>query len=90
MGFMRANVLFPCVALLLAACGGGNPIYDCPDAPDRDCCTENAQCLEYYEGEFDYCVGGSSAGGGVCSECSRDDHCASNNCEIIADFGVCI
>lgn len=76
------------VALAVMGCGG-DPVENCPDAPDRDCCTENVQCLDYYGLDFPYCVGGDRAGGGVCSQCARDDHCV-GECDIVEDFGVCI
>lgn len=77
--------------LLLLAGGCGSPVENCPDAPDRDCCTNNAQCLDYYGADLPYCEAANAPNGGVCSECLRDDHCGGGEvCDIVADFGVCI
>lgn len=59
---------------LLIACG--NPIDSC-DATAHDCCSADADCLDYFGPSFAYCRtdGPFEPDAGICTECRHDTDC---------------
>lgn len=65
--------------LILLLTGGCNPVVNCPNRPDSDCCATDEQCAAAYD-DRPFCHGAELAVGGTCSECELDDDCAGGNC----------
>jgi hypothetical protein len=81
------------LALLMVIGCGGNPVEDCDNFPRTDCCTENAQCADFYDDPlFSICSRPNQEDGGVCSECGRDADCKAGwSCQVDNNgFGQCI
>jgi hypothetical protein len=65
---------FVALFVVLGACGGGNPIDKC-ESMQIDCCETDIDCVDFYGGDFPYCVNpGQSTG--ICSECVADADCS--------------
>lgn len=63
------------LALLLPLAACGDPVENCKEFPRSDCCTENAQCFDFYGADFPFCTASGRDIGGTCSECARDSDC---------------
>jgi hypothetical protein len=80
---MFVNRILVFLSVSVSACGPS--VESCPHFPRSDCCSSHADCFDFYGSELPYCHQPGREIGGTCSECVRDNDCASGSCGFDAD-----